>query len=346
MKSRVILAGDIGGTKALLALFEEKNGSLTQVEEASFASEDYAGLKEILDDFLRRTGAAIEKACLGVPGPVVHGKCRTTHHHWWIDAGEVSNQLKIDDVFLINDMEALAYAVPFLPEDRFEVLQAGDGEKRSRIGLIAPGTGLGQAFLIVFGGGEFGVLPSEGGHCDFAPRNELEFELFRFLRQTYERVSIERVLSGYGLSHIYRFIVQSRSLSEPDWLMRDFREKDAPAVIAQNALLKKSPACEQALDLFVSIFGAVAGNMALQALAGICLGGGIAPKIIAKLKEETFMEAFLAKGRFRDLLRGIPVKVIIDDKAALLGAARYAIRGVTGRQGISEIRDSREGGRK
>lgn len=327
MKARIILAGDIGGTKALLALFEEKNGSLTQVEESSFASADYAGLGEILAGFLRQTGAPIEKACLGVPGPVIRGKCRTTHHRWRIDVDEVRNQLKIDDVFLINDLEALARAVPFLPEDQFAVLQTGDGRKRSRMGLIAPGTGLGQAFLVTSGNGELIVLPSEGGHCDFAPRNELEFDLFRFLRQTHERVSIERVLSGYGLSHIYRFIVQSGSLDEPGWLKRDLREQDAPAVIAQNALLKKSSACEKALDLFVSIFGAVAGNVALQALAGIYLGGGIAPKIIAKLKEGAFMEAFLAKGRFQTLLRETPVKVIMNDKAALLGAARYAARG-------------------
>ncbi|MEC7641313.1 MAG: glucokinase [Nitrospinota bacterium] len=319
---RTILAGDIGGTKALLAIFEERNGSFQPIEEACFASADYKGLSGILNEFLDQTGANIASACLGVPGPVIGGTCRTTHHGWLIDIKEIKSQLAIGEIFLINDMAALAHAVPFLSKSQFEILQIGQPEETSNIALIAAGTGLGQAFLLKPDENELIVLSSEGGHCDFAPRTELEIELLRFLLKKYKRVSVERVLSGYGLFHIYQFINSYHSFKEPDWLTKEFGEKDPAAVITGN--IAKSPACEKALNLFISIYGAVSGSLALQMLAGVYLGGGIAPKIISKLKEGDFMEAFLAKGRFQDLLSRIPVHVIMDDKAALLGAARYA----------------------
>ncbi|MFQ5716230.1 MAG: glucokinase [Nitrospinales bacterium] len=322
----MILAGDVGGTKVLLALFEEKNGDLNQVEEASFASREYPNLEAILDDFLGKDASKIERACLGVPGPVFQGKCRTTHFHWLIDAGELKKRLGVEDVFLINDMAALAYAVPFLPARQFEVLQEGATDERTRFGLIAAGTGLGQSFIVSHKK-EFIVLASEGGHSDFAPRNGLEMELLRFLLQKYERVSVERVLSGAGLFHIYQFIVERFALRETE-LPQD---RDPAETIASCALAKQSPACEKALDLFVSIYGAVAGNMALQLLAGIYVGGGIAPKVISKIKEGFFMESFLAKGRFKTLLSRVPVKVILNEQASLIGAAYYAMGGAISR---------------
>lgn len=324
----MILTGDIGGTKVLLSLFEERQGSLWQVEHAVFASRKYPGLENAIDEFLSQFTVKINRACFGIAGPVCNGVCQTTNLPWVVDTQRLKTRFGIDTVDLINDLAAMASAVPFLPPEQVEVLQAGDPKASGRIGVIAAGTGLGQAFLISHEN-RFLVLDSEGGHCDFAPRNELETALLRHMLKKFERVSNERLLSGAGLFDIYQFIVQHHALDEPQWLKKEFQADDPPSVVSLNALRKKSPACEKALDLFVSLYGAVAGNMALQILAGIYVGGGIAPKIISKLKEDIFMEAFLAKGRFKTLLSRMPVKVIMNEKASLIGAAHYALREIT-----------------
>ncbi|MEE9259431.1 MAG: glucokinase, partial [Nitrospinaceae bacterium] len=207
------------------------------------------------------------------------------------------------------------------------VLQAGNAAEEGRIAVVAAGTGMGQAFLIPDGRGRYVVLDSEGGHCDFAPRHKLEADLLQFLLGSLERVSVERVLSGAGLFGIYRFVKEYFSLEEPEWLARELEENDPGVVVTRNGMEKKSPACEKALDLFVSLYGAMAGNLALQFLSsgGVYIGGGIAPKIVSRIKSGGFMEAFLSKGRFRPFLETVPVKVILNDRASLLGAAHYAL---------------------
>ena len=321
----MILAGDIGGTKVNLAVFEETNGRLEKREERKFESRGYPGLVEILDEYLQGKSLSLSAACFGVAGPVKDGKCQVTNLPWNLDVVALKTRLGLDAVWLINDLAAMAASVPFLEADELECLQPGI-EEEGRIAVLAAGTGLGQAFLVPDPSGRYLILDSEGGHADFAPRNEQEADLLRFSLRHWDRVSVERILSGPGLVHLYRFFLERTNLAEPPWIVEQFKNEDRGAVVTRNALGKRFPPCEQALDLFVSLYGAVAGNLALQVMTrgGVYVGGGIAPQIISALKGGVFQEAFVAKGRFRPFLEQIPVRVIFNDKAALLGAARYA----------------------
>jgi len=314
----MILAGDIGGTKVNLALFD----STMRITEKRYESRDFSGIEKILDDFLKDNDSTIEKACFGVAGQVTNGKCRLTNLSWQIEVEHLKEQLGIDAVWLINDLAATACAIPFSSPEDFEVIQAGAPVSEGRISVVSAGTGLGQAFLIPERNGKFIVMDSEGGHCDFSPRTRLEAELLFFLQKKYSRVSIERVLSGPGLSDIYGFF---KSIANEEG--EAIEPVDFPATIVERAIAKTSPICEKTLKLFVSLYGALAGNLALQYLStgGVYLGGGIAPKILPLLKEGNFMAAFLAKGRFEKYLSEIPVKVVIDETAPLLGAAQYAV---------------------
>jgi glucokinase len=311
----MILAGDIGGTKINLALYD----GLTRLREERYASQDFSSLDQILDDFLRGHRSRIEKACFGVAGPVVDGKCSLTNLSWQIETENIKKKLDLDAVCLINDLVATAFSIPFLAPENLEVIQSGIPNPDGRISVVSAGTGLGQAFLIPETNKKFIVLDSEGGHCDFSPRNSMESELLLFLKKKYSRVSIERVLSGPGLLDIYGFF---RVLANEG----EFETIDTPASIVKRALAKSSPVCEQTLKLFVSLYGALAGNLVLQYLSngGIFLAGGIAPKIVPLLRDGNFMEAFLAKGRFEKYLLKVPVKVVMDESAPLLGAAQYA----------------------
>jgi glucokinase len=312
-----LLAGDIGGTKVNLALFD----GATRIKEKRYQSRDFSSIEKILDDFLEDNDRTIERACFGVAGPVAEGKCSLTNLSWLIEVERLKEKLKIDAVWLINDLVAMAHAIPFLSPECFAVIQAGTPVTGGKISVVSAGTGLGQAFLIPERKGKYIVIDSEGGHCDFSPRNRLEAELLFFLQKKYSRVSVERVLSGPGLLDIYEFCkqvdneqgVQSESV-------------DYPATIVDKAIAKTSPTCEKTLKLFVSLYGALAGNLALQfsSNGGVYLGGGIAPRILPLLKEGGFMAAFLAKGRFERYLSKIPVKVVIDETAPLLGTAQYA----------------------
>jgi len=325
-----ILAGDIGGTSTRLAYFDTAGEKLTLLVDGRFPSRKAGSLKEIVSRFAAENGLTAERACFGIAGILREGIVRTPNLPWIVNADELSRDLEIPDVQLINDLEANVYGIDLLGPEDFEVLNEGVHTPTGTIALVSAGTGLGEA-VAYWDGTAHQPYPSEGGHADFAPRTEIEAELLLYLRDEYGRVSTERVVSGPGLRNIYRFLRDFRHLSESPAVAEDMLENDPPAVISRAALAGNCPLCGQALDLFVSLYGAEAGNVALRYLArgGVYLGGGIAPKIIERLKRPGFMLAFTTKGRLSPLLERIPVKVILNEQTALLGAGRCAARGRT-----------------
>lgn len=323
-----ILAGDIGGTKTNLAVFEASADGVNPLEEQTFPSSDYAGLEAVVAAFLKDCELEISSACFGIAGPVIDGVCRTPNLPWIVSEKVIRKELGIEAVRLLNDLEATAYGIPVLKADQLITLNEGEVRDDGNIALIAAGTGLGEAALM-WTGAHYHVVASEGGHADFAPRNELEMELLRYLLSLKSRVSYERVLSGPGLVNVYEFLRKGGHGDEPVWLKEEISASDDHAMtISKNALSGKADLCVKALDLFVSIYGAQAGNLALtfKATGGVYIGGGIAPKIIEKLKDGAFMKAFNEKGRLSPLVEAAPVHVIMNPKAALLGAADYAAR--------------------
>lgn len=321
----MILAGDVGGTKVHLALYDFINGKLQHSRDQRYPAKDYSGLQEIVKGFLGADKATA--ACFGVPGPVRDGRLRLTNLPWTIDSRELAKNLDIDHVFLINDLEANGYGVAELTADQIFTLSEGDPSQVGNRALVSAGTGLGEA-LLIWNGHTHVPYPSEGGHADFAPRNEDEIDLLRFLKQKYNgRISFERVVSGMGLTSIYEFLREVRGMDEPAWLAeRIAASPDANSVITETALAAKSEICEKALDMFVSAYGAEAGNVALKLLSvgGVYIGGGIAPRILEKMKDGTFMKAFTDKGRLSQLLINMPVRIILESRAALMGAAACA----------------------
>lgn len=344
----MILAGDIGGTKTILALFDWKTERVEPARELTFASADFKSLEEILEEFLRpppktatlsgnetaveasepdesEEAPPIMAACFGVAGPVIENRSRTTNLPWVVDGTELAARFKIQTVRLLNDLEATAHGMLVLRPDETEILNVGSPPPtKGAMALIAAGTGLGEAILF-WDGVRYRPMPSEGGHADFAPNSDIETELLRYLRASYLHVSYERVLSGSGLYAIYEFLRDNKK-NEPTWVAERLRVGDPAAVIAEIGLNKQAEICIQALDLFASIYGAEAGNLALKVLAldGIYLGGGIAPKLLPKLKDGTFLRGFTGKGRYKRLLSTIPIRVIMNQKTALLGAASVA----------------------
>jgi glucokinase len=322
----LVLAGDIGGTKTNLALFSVHGERLRSELQRSFPSKRYSGLVPVLQEFLADDKHTIDSACFGIAGPVVDGKVKTPNLAWMVDSSELSRALKLDSVALLNDLEAAAYGIFTLEEDEFCALNQGTIFHSGNKALIAAGTGLGQSILHD-DGRRFHPLASEAGHADFAPRNDLEIELLRHLIDRFHHVSYERVLSGPGLMNIYRFLKKNQGLEEPKWLAeRLLGGEDPGAVVSKAALANEAEICVKAVDIFVSVYGAESGNLALRAksVRGLYVGGGIAPKILSKLKDGTFMRAFGDKGRYTDLLAAIPVQVILNDQAGLRGAAYYA----------------------
>jgi glucokinase len=320
----MILAGDVGGTKVHLALYDFVGGKLEHFRDEQYPAKQYAGLEPIVKAFLGADKATA--ACFGVPGPVRDGRLRLTNLPWTLDSRELAATLSIDHVFLINDLEANGYGVAELASDQIFTLSAGDASQMGNRALIAAGTGLGEGMLI-WNGRTHTPHPSEGGHTDYAPRNEDEIDMLRFLKQKYSgRISFERVVSGMGLTNIYEFLREVRGLDEPAALAARMKAEDPNAVITELALAHKSEICEKTMDMFVSAYGAEAGNLALKLLSvgGVYIGGGIAPRIVEKLKDGTFMKAFTDKGRLSPLLVNMPVRIILESRAALLGAAAYA----------------------
>jgi glucokinase len=322
----MILAGDIGGTHARLGYFQAQNGHLKLLSESVFPSREYRGLDEIVVKFVEREAIQPQTACFGIPGPVLHGRAETSNLPWTVEASLIAAELHLPCALLINDLEANAWGIQDLAEKDFVSLNQVKTPASGNQAVIAAGTGLGEAGLY-WDGRKYHAFACEGGHADFAPRNEQEIKLLRYLLARYEHVSYERIISGPGLVNVYQFLRDTDRAQEPNWLAEQIRGGDPAAAISGAALSGKSGLAEQTIDLWISIYGAEAGNLALKlkATGGVFLGGGIAPKILPKLAGPLFMQSFLGKGRLQALLENIPVKVITNDNAALIGAARCAV---------------------
>lgn len=323
----MILAGDIGGTNVRLGAFELQQNRLKCVVEKVYKAADHKGLSEILADFIRSEGVPVDRACLGVAGPVRHGKVHLSNLDWTIDCRDLATQLRLPTVGLINDLEAYAYGINVLDSSDFLTLQEGNPDPIGNTAVISAGTGLGEAGMY-WDGFRQHPFACEGGHADFAPRNDLEIELLRYLLKKYEHVSWERIVAGPGIKNVYEFLRDTKVAEEPAWLADQIHNApDVPALISHAALEHKAPICEQTMDLFVSIYGAETGNCALKfmSVGGIYVGGSIAAKILPLLKKPSFMEAFLSKGRMQPLLKDMPVKIVLNDDAGILGAAHYTL---------------------
>ncbi|HEY2882559.1 MAG TPA: glucokinase, partial [Pirellulales bacterium] len=324
-----------GGTSTRLALFNVAAGQLALVAQNKFVSREHKGLDEIVVAFVAEQKAAIgsekiEHAAFGIAGPIRDGKVHTPNLPWIIDVAQLASELNIPQIHLLNDLEANAHGIAALTPNDFVTLNAGRADPHGNAAIISAGTGLGEAG-IYFDGKQLHPFACEGGHCDFAPHNPLETELLLHLKEKFVQasaghVSFERVLSGPGLKNIYDFLLETGRGTQSPALTAAMAAGDASAAISKAALDGSCPVCVQAMDLFVGFYGAEAGNLALKIMAtrGIYIGGGIAPKIIAKLQEPTFMSAFQDKGRLKPVLAAIPVRVIMNDHAALLGSARFA----------------------
>jgi glucokinase len=326
MNQPIILAGDVGGTKANLAFYELREAKLNLLTQKQYPSTEYADLHELIAEFIKQSGRTANHVCIAVAGPVVNGTCHATNLPWIIDSKLLAQRLKLDNVELMNDLEANAHGIYELCEDDFVTINQGDRKKHGNVGVISAGTGLGEAGII-WEDRKMRPFASEGGHCDFAPNGPEQFELLQYLHKKFQHVSCERVLSGQGLQNIYDFLRDTNKYPEPAWLAESLTEGDGPAIISQHGLKGETQICVEALNMFTDIYGAEAGNLALKLMAtgGIYIGGGIAPKMIQKLKEPRFLNAFLEKGRLRNVLETVQIKVIMNDKTALLGAARCAL---------------------
>ena len=323
-----ILAGDIGGTKTRLGIFSRgKNCRPLLCYKEIYSNRNFQSLEEIIGDFLGRHRVPLGAVCLGIAGAVVKGRVKTTNLPWKVSADALSRTFSWPLVGLVNDLVATAYAVPLLQKNELFILQQGSVGSGHNIGLLAPGTGLGTALLIGCDG-NYVPVPSEGGHVGFAPQEEDDIELWRFLVQQYGHVSLERIISGPGLYNIYRWLRNSGRYDEPAWLAQQMNPENAPRLIAEQGLKEIVPLCRAALEKFVVIMGAAAGDLALVGMTygGLFLGGGIPPKILAKLREPSFIEAFNNKGRLSAMMPHFPVAVILNDQAALLGAAHCALK--------------------
>lgn len=319
----MLLAGDIGGTKTLLGVFDPVRTRPRPLAVQSFATLDYADLPSMIATFLETDGARgaeIDRACFGVAGPVIGDTAELTNVPWRVDALRVSKVFNIGRARLLNDLQAMAFSIPVLHRDETYALQNGEPLRGGNIALIAAGTGLGEALLHNVDG-RFIPSASEGGHADFAARTEREMTVVRALTERYGRVEVERVVSGRGLSNIHRVVHHGACAAgiDPDDL-------DSPAAISSAALTKRCAGCVETLDLFIEAYGAEAGNHALRSVAtgGVFIGGGIAPKILSALEAGPFLAAFRAKTPLEPLLTAIPVKVILNAEAGLLGAAVHA----------------------
>ncbi|PCI77669.1 glucokinase [Candidatus Aerophobetes bacterium] len=322
-----ILAGDIGGTKTHLAFFEQNTKGFVIVAEKKYPSHEHGSLEEIVVLFLQEHAVIAEKACFGIAGAVKHGVCHATNLPWEIEVESLAKACQVgkEKVAIINDLESNAWGIKALDEKDFKVLNQGVPEKKGNQALISAGTGLGEAGII-FMQGKLYPFASEGGHADFAPRNAQEDSLLKYLRKKWNHVSYERVLSGPGIANVHAFLVEDQKMDEEAQVLSEMKEQDAAFVISKWALEKKSDVCVKALEIFSSIYASAAGNLALKMMAtgGLFIGGGIAPKILPFLNRSQFLDAFKDKGRFEAMLKDVPIKVILKEETALLGAMVFA----------------------
>ena len=317
-----ILAGDIGGTNTRLALVEVAGNVARIVEERKFPSRNYSGLSEVIREFTATVPCSVERASFGIAGPVKRRKVHTPNLPWIVSAEQIECDFKLRHVALLNDVEANAYGIAVLAPTDLKLVKPGSGIAGGNIAILSPGTGLGQAGMI-WDGAVYRPFGTEGGHADFAPQDDLEIDFLRFLKTQFGHVSYERALSGPGLVNAYRFLLQRRGAEQSQAMTTALASGDMAGAIASAALAKSDTTCEEALTLFVRILGAQAGNLALSLMAtgGVFLGGGIPPKIVARVESQDFMESFCNKGRLKHLLEEVPVSIILNDKTALLGAA-------------------------
>src|ERR1700689_2225409 len=323
----MILAGEIGATRTRLAAFETEGNRLRSVVEKNYPSQQHDGLSGILADFIRTEGIPVHSACLGVAGPVRGGRSKISNLPWIIDSHELAKQLKLNAVGLLNDLEAYAYGIDALESKDFVSLSEGAEDAEGNRAVISARTGLGMAGLY-WDGFRHHPFACEGGHADFAPRNDLQMELLAYLQKKYGRISCERILSGPGIKNIYDFLRDAQKAEEPEWLRTAMSAApDPPALISQMALEGKAPICNQALSIFVSVFGAETGNCALNFMStgGIFIGGSIAAKIVPKMKDPVFLESFLDKGRMETILKDRPVKIVANDDSGMIGLARHTL---------------------
>jgi len=323
----IILAGDIGATKTNLGVYTPEKGPREPVAEETFPSGRHSSLEALVAEFLAQSQMDVERVVFGVAGPVVGGQATITNLPWVIDEAQLKKKLNLQSVLLLNDLEATAQGVPLLKAEDLHCLNKGEPIHGGTKAVIAPGTGLGEAFL-TWDGSRYQAHASEGGHTDFGPSNPLEDDLLQHLRDQGGHVSYERICSGMGLPNIYAYLRDSGYAEEPAWLAEQLAAADDPTAFIVNAALEnEAKLCNDSLNLFCSVLGAEAGNMALKVLAtgGVYLGGGIPPRILPALKQGVFMQAFLNKGRLSDLLAKVPVHVILNPKIALIGAAFYGL---------------------
>jgi len=323
----VILAGDVGGTKTSLALYRREARGLLRERMATYRSREHESFDSILRDFLRG-GGSVERACVGAAGPIENGRCRLTNLDWEVDEASLRRTLGVRGAYLINDLQATASSLPFLQASDRATLQKGETDPAGNMAVLAAGTGLGEGFLVGSGAGYI-PLASEGGHVDFAPRDDREMRLHAFLRAKHGRASVERVLSGPGLYDVYRFLREVEGMAEEPGIAAEVSGMEPQRAIVQHGLAGGAGACAETVRIFCSLYGAEAGNLALQYLptGGVSLGGGIAPATLPALQVGEFLAAFLDKGRMRNLLSRVPVMVILDPAAPLLGAASFAAAG-------------------
>jgi glucokinase len=325
----MLLAGDIGGTKTNLAVYSPEAGLRAPLVEGTFPSTNYGSLEALVSDFLLQTGMRVERASFGVAGPVVAGQAKITNLPWVMDEVQLREALGLSSVRLLNDLSAIGHAIPWLEPADVHTLNEGQARPGGAIAIVAPGTGLGEAFL-TWDGARYQSHASEGGHADWAPSGQLQLGLLRYLMERFGHVSVERVCSGRGIPNIYAYLKDSGHAEEPNWLAEELAQASDPTPVIAKAALNSDRSCAlcvSTLDVFVRILGAEAGNLALGVMAtgGVYLGGGIPPRILPLLEDGRFLDAFRQKGRFSDMLSRIPIRVILNPKAALLGAACYGL---------------------
>ena len=324
----MILAGDIGGTKTNLALYEYKDGELKQKDKHQFVSQDYNSFSDVIQEFILSYKIEnIQAVCLGIAGPIINGVCHTTNLPWIIDTKELQKVCKTSKVKLLNDLEATAYGMLYLEEDEFVDVNPNAKKTEANRAVIAAGTGLGEAILF-YDGENYYPIGSEGGHCDFAALNTLQDELLVWMRKRHsDHVSVERLVSGVGIYTIYEFL-KEKNIEKESKIMMELKEgEDKNAMVTQCALKEADPLCIETMKLFVEIYAAETGNLALKSLSlgGVYIGGGIAPKILPFLTDGNFLNAFINKGRFKQTLSNMEVKISLNQNTALLGAVHFAI---------------------
>jgi len=320
-----VLAGDVGGTKTSLAVFEVDGTALEVLALEKYPSQQFGSLDEIVRQFVEAQGQRYDWGSFGISGPVRNGRAETTNLPWLVDAKRLSDEIGFRKVWLMNDLEANAWGISALEEKDFCVLSEGNPDSGGNASIISAGTGLGQAGLF-WNGKQHRPFASEGGHSDFAPNSDLEIALLQYLKRTRHHISWERVVSGMGLVNIYKFLHDYRNAETPAWLAEEMKAGDQAAAISKAAHDNRCPVCAETLELFVHLYGVEAGNHALKIMstAGVYLGGGIAPKNLDLFRQGTFLRSFWSKGRMEPLMRDMPVKVILNDRTALYGPAVFA----------------------